>query len=575
MTQSQRNEKAYRETGKLKEEVVNQWWQAHHSLLQDTLAAIADGIHWQPFSDNLADYLPELKEHGRLSFESMLNSRFQLPMHEHISEWVTETRSPYGPALNIAYPVIRPEVACTYASETLSVWGNIPVKQRAAILLETVARLHQASFIFAEAGVHTSGHSYLMGFHANALHAQYRAIESIARMFREMELLETSNCWKINIGNEPEMGFQRTFMTRPLGLSLVICGRIVPTWNAYPAIFASLMAGNPVLVKPHPDAILPLALTVKILREVLSEVGLPISIITLTPDSQQAKIAKELAMNPEVRIIDYTGRENMGQWLEMNARHARLFLQKSGITPVILHSSNNYKGMLRNIAFGLCSYSAQLCTSPRVLWIPSDGIQTPEGKHPPETFIQDLSEMMDIILQQADTPGDILGALVIHDGETALSKANNGEFGRVIRQARRMSHPVYHHAQIWSPALISTELALEQAKLPPDGPITLIALGKTLVEANTGIRALASTTGCLSVGLYTSDPYIEKSMTDMAADIGAILSVNFSGSYFLSQSEVFTDIHGGSVNPSANTGYGEPSFYSSRFRLTETRRQTY
>ena len=45
-----------------------------------------------------------------------------------------------------------------------------------------------------------------------------------------------------------------------------------PTWNAYPGIFASLATGNPVVVKPHPQAVLPLAITVEVAREVLAEV---------------------------------------------------------------------------------------------------------------------------------------------------------------------------------------------------------------------------------------------------------------------------------------------------------------
>ena len=46
-----------------------------------------------------------------------------------------------------------------------------------------------------------------------------------------------------------------------------------PTWNGYPGMFASLATGNAVIVKPHPNAILPLAITVQIAREVLAEAG--------------------------------------------------------------------------------------------------------------------------------------------------------------------------------------------------------------------------------------------------------------------------------------------------------------
>ena len=56
-----------------------------------------------------------------------------------------------------------------------------------------------------------------------------------------------------------------------IGVGLVIGCNTFPTWNAYPGIFASLATGNPVVVKPHPQAVLPLAITVEVAREVLAE----------------------------------------------------------------------------------------------------------------------------------------------------------------------------------------------------------------------------------------------------------------------------------------------------------------
>ena len=57
-----------------------------------------------------------------------------------------------------------------------------------------------------------------------------------------------------------------------------------PTWNSYPGLFASLVTGNPVIVKPHPHAVLPLALTVAVAREVLTEYGFDPNLVTLAVD---------------------------------------------------------------------------------------------------------------------------------------------------------------------------------------------------------------------------------------------------------------------------------------------------
>ena len=64
------------------------------------------------------------------------------------------------------------------------------------------------------------------------------------------------------------------FRVVPRGIALVIGVSTFPTWNGYPGLFASLATGNAVVVKPHPGAILPLAITVKIARDVLDGGGL-------------------------------------------------------------------------------------------------------------------------------------------------------------------------------------------------------------------------------------------------------------------------------------------------------------
>ena len=38
----------------------------------------------------------------------------------------------------------------------------------------------------------------------------------------------------------------------PRGVALVVACSTFPTWNGYPGIFASLVTGNPVIVKAHP-----------------------------------------------------------------------------------------------------------------------------------------------------------------------------------------------------------------------------------------------------------------------------------------------------------------------------------
>src|SRR5260370_3941561 len=81
-------------------------------------------------------------------------------------------------------------------------------------------------------------------------------------------------------GREP-LRMAKTFHLVPRGIALVIGCNTFPTWNGYPGLFASLVTGNPVLVKPHPRAVLPLALTVAIAREVPTEAGFRGELVSL------------------------------------------------------------------------------------------------------------------------------------------------------------------------------------------------------------------------------------------------------------------------------------------------------
>src|SRR5690606_39954132 len=79
--------------------------------------------------------------------------------------------------------------------------------------------------------------------------------------------------WEKPQGKHDPLRMQKRFTVVPRGVALVIGVSTFPTWIGYPGLSASLATGNPVIVKPHPGAILPLAITVQVAREVLAEGG--------------------------------------------------------------------------------------------------------------------------------------------------------------------------------------------------------------------------------------------------------------------------------------------------------------
>ena len=102
-------------------------------------------------------------------------------------------------------------------------------------------------------------------------------------------------------GKREPLRLSKTFRIVPRGLALVIGCNTFPTWNSYPGLFASLVTGNPVVVKPHRRAVLPLAITVAVAREVLAETGFDPNVVCLAVEGEDERLAPVLATRPEVK----------------------------------------------------------------------------------------------------------------------------------------------------------------------------------------------------------------------------------------------------------------------------------
>ena len=140
-----------------------------------------------------------------------------------------------------------------------------------------------------------------MAFQAGGAHALDRALESIAYAYAEMTRVPATAIWE-KPGRDAPIRMEKTFTVVPRGVALVIGCNTFPTWNSWPGLFASLVTGNPVVVKPHPGAVLPLAITVQICQEVLPR---PVSTRTWSrspPRTRPTGSPTTLAVRPEVKL---------------------------------------------------------------------------------------------------------------------------------------------------------------------------------------------------------------------------------------------------------------------------------
>ena len=245
---------------------------------------------------------------------------------------------------------------------------------------------------------------------------------------------------------------EKTFTAVPRGVAMVVGCNTFPTWNGWPGLFASLVTGNPVVVKPHPGAVLPLAITVQVCQEVLAEAGHDPHLVTLAAEDPADKLAAALAVRPEVRLIDYTGGNAFGEWLEDNARQAVVFTEKAGVNTVVVDSTDDFAGMCRNLAFSFSLYAGQMCTAPQNVYLPAAGVETDQGTKSPAEVAAGIGAALDKLLGDDARAVELLGG-VVNPGVVERLEAAPGK-GEVLVASRAVTHPAYPDATVRTPTLV-------------------------------------------------------------------------------------------------------------------------
>ena len=547
---------------------------AHRETLDRALAAIADRGYWSnyPESPSPRVYGEAAAADGLAAYEAHLGRQFDLNQPGTVG-WVGAERSPYGPELGVTYPQADLDVLLAAAREAMPAWRDAGPEVRAAVCVEIVDRINKRSFELANAVMHTSGQAFVMAFQAGGPHAQDRALEAIAVAYSEQTRVPATARWEKPQGKRPALVMEKTFTAVPRGIALVIGCSTFPTWNSYPGLFASLATGNAVVVKPHPAAILPLAITVSIARDVLAEAGFSPNLVTLVAENPGGTVASKLAVRPEVRIVDFTGSTAFGQWLEEHARQAAVYTEKAGVNMVLVDSTDDYAGMLANLAFSLCLYSGQMCTTPQDLLVPADGVGTPEGRKSVDEFAADLGAAVEKLLGPDAQAVELLGAIV-NDG--VLSRVDGaGTLGTVVIPSRTLTHPAYPQARVRTPALVRVPAErVETWGAECFGPVSFLVVTDTTEDALELIRRTVTARGALTAAAYSTDEKVVESARAVAIESGVALSENLTGGVYVNQTAAYSDLHATGANPAANAAYTDAHFVAGRFRVIQTRRHT-
>ncbi|HSE72384.1 MAG TPA: phenylacetic acid degradation protein PaaN [Nocardioidaceae bacterium] len=546
----------------------------HRETLDRAAAAARSREYFSAYNESPSPrvYGESAATDGKAAFEAYRGTTFPLDV-PGASGTVSTEKSPFGFPLEVAYPRTTAEGVdelLAAARAGMKAFRDAGPEARVGVCLEILHRLHGRVFELANAVQHTSGQAFVMAFQAGGAHALDRALEAVAYAYEEMTRTPRTALWEKPAKGEP-LRMEKTFTVVPRGVSLVIGCNTFPTWNSWPGLFASLACGNPVVVKPHPGAVLPLAITVQVAREVLAEEGFDPNLVTLAAEDPADGLAKVLAVRPEVKLVDFTGSNAFGEWLEDNARQAVVFTEKAGVNTVVVDSTDSFKGLCMNLAFSFSLYTGQMCTAPQNVYLPAEGIETDEGHKTFAEVAAGIGAALDKLLGDDARAVELLGGVVNEGVLTRLEEAASR--GEVLVESRAVRHPAFDDAVVRTPTIIG--LSADDAKVYESecfGPVAYLIATSGTAQSIELFRRTVIEHGAMTASVYSTSAEVVEAVRDAALDAGVALSENLTGQVFVNQSAAFSDFHGTGANPAANASYTDAAYVAPRFRVVQSRR---
>jgi len=484
--------------------------------------------------------------------------------------------SPYTQAaLNIRYPQADIDTLYGAAEAAMAGWSAASIDTRIGVLMEVVDVLYREHvFEIAQAVMHTAGKSFNMAYAGSGVNALDRAIEALVYAEQAMRAVAPGARWERQFGASM-IALDKTYRLVPRGVAVCFTCASFPTWNAWPSMMASLATGNPVIVKPHPATVLPMAISVRVFRQVLAAAGFDPNLVTLALDDAASPIGKLLVKHPKTAMVDFTGSVAFGQWVERNAHPALCFTETAGCNTVVLESTDDLDAALRSLATSLCLFSAQMCTSPQNIYVPASGVRTPAGQVPFAEVGRRLAGAVDALTSDPKKAAMILATVQSEQTLQLLARLQSeGEKrGRVLLQPRPYPHPEFPAART------STPLMLQVGKAERDlygeerfGPVSFVIAcddaADALLQASTDARQC----GGLTAFLYSTDAAYVARAEDAYARAGAQLTINLTGAMPLNFAAAYSDYHVTGLNPAGTATLTSLAFVASRFCIAQSRR---
>jgi len=530
--------------------------------IKEAINALQKRTFYSAYPENPKAYAEDANAIGLTAFQKQLNEPFPGLYDEGCEGRIGEEVSPYMQVgLGIDYPKFSVSTLIENANSAHSYWKNILPTQRAEILLECLDAVKERFFELAYATMHTTGQSFVMSFQASGPHANDRALESIALGIQELTRFNSNVEWVKNMGKF-DLKINKNFKPISKGIGLVIGCSTFPTWNTVPGVFANLIAGNSVIVKPHPKSILPIAIVIAEMQKVFANHNLPQTIVQLAPDVISNPITKELAEHKLVKLIDYTGGSQFGDYIE-SLPNKTVFTEKAGVNSLILESFNDPKSVFGNIAFSASLYSGQMCTAPQNIFVSKDGIQTTEGNLSYDEIVNGIQNAIKGLADNPKMGPFTLGAI---QNDVTKKRVETVAFdNNVTAFSLDQINPDFPDARMVIPMVVAVDSTDSQWKEECFGPLLFVVKTDSHNDSLDLAKELGEIKGAITCSCYSSNKEYQAKVEETMNNVFVPVSFNFTGAAFVNQHAAFSDFHVTGGNPSGNATFTDALFINRRF----------
>lgn len=540
-------------------------FEKHKDSLEKAISATQSRNFYAHHPEHPGAYGAESAEKGKVDFDNSLNHPFTQLLQSGTTATSGSEVSPYtAKTLGISYPTASVDTLIANAQVAQERWRKTTPKERAGLLIETLERVKARYFEIAYATMHTTGQSFVMSFQASGPHAADRAMETIAVAYTELVRYPARQTWIKPMGKFA-ITLDKNFIPVPKGIGLVIGCSTFPTWNTVPGLYANLMTGNSVIVKPHPLSVLPIAIFVAEIQQALVDAGYDANTVQLAVDSADHLITKELAENPAVKLIDYTGGSTFGDYIETLPNKVT-FTEKAGVNSVIIDSVRDLREVMRNLAFSVSLYSGQMCTAPQNFFIPATGIRTSDNEIVDyETAVELLKNEVSALVLNPKMGAGTLGAI---QNPNTLNRAKNaGNLGAsVVLAPLDVKDAVFPDSRIITPTILAvdaTQTDIYQQEL--FGPIVVVVKTRDTKHSVALAREMAEKHGAITCAAYTTNADTKAYITDQMNQAFTPVTFNLTGFIWVNQHAAFSDFHVTGGNPSGNASFTDPAYINKRF----------